>query len=1091
LLKQFIGKFERKQLMKKLVYILGMLFIYATITYGQGITMTIGSHTASVGETVTIPISVTNLNNIGAVSLKIQYNPASLSYVGVINQPSSGNFTANASGGVLSVGWFGTSPLNIASGNFLEMQFVFNGGSSNIEFITSQCEIANNNGIPLVIDYVNGSVSAAAVTQLSLPQITAVAGNNISVPLTVQNLENVGAISLRINYDPAVLTFNGVTNAPSSGNFTSGAAGGVITLGWFDITPLNIVSGTLVNLEFTYNGNFTELNFNTSQCEISNSVGNPIFATYTNGRVDIDLNNVPKLKLGQVEAVPGSEIVVPLDVQKLQNIGAISLKVNYNTSVLTFNGVENAPTAGNFTANASGGVLSVGWFDTTPLNIDSAKFVDLKFTYISGVSDLTFNKALCEVSNALGSAVNAIYDDGKVFPNPSTVPNVTLPDVQAIAGNNVLVPVNVQNFAGVGAVSLKIVFDPAVLSFVGVQNQPSVGNFTANVVGDVVTIGWFDTNPFGQDSTKLVDIEFNYIGGTSALSFNLAQSEISNTLGMPLSAVFNNGKVSPVPGSVPKVSIQNITAAPGAAVSVPLNVNNFQTVGAVSLKIQYDPSVLSFVGTANQPSNGNFTANAAGGVITIGWFDTNPFGQANVKFADLQFNFIGGTSALSFINAQCEVSNTLGTPIFTEYENGSVSLAPNSYPVVKIANKAAKVGDTVVVPIDVKKLNDVGAISLKIQYNGASLLYVGTSNPPAAGNFTANAAGGIVTIGWFNTSALGIDSGKFANLRFVYNGGSSALEFIKAQCEIAKTNGDPITFVQYVNGSVAGNLPPQFVNTLADATIAENQLFSFRYQATDPNVDTELLYSIGGKPRGAVFDSLTGQFTWTPDYTQAGTYTIHITVSDGVLEANTSTVVKVTNVDRPPVWDDTLTSPQTTFEPNKTGYLSLHATDPDGDTVKYSFSTPPAVPRNASISASTGEFQWALDLNFTVGSSIPIRFRATAGALSVARTISFIIHQRTAVDPTLGTPTEFSLQQNYPNPFNPVTRIKYSIPEESKVVMKIYNVLGQQVAQLVNEIQKAGYYNVDFDASKLTSGIYLYKIEAKNFSSVKKMILVK
>jgi hypothetical protein len=1078
--------------MKKLVYILGMLFIYATITYGQGITMTIGSHTASVGETVTIPISVTNFNNIGAVSLKIQYNSASLSYVGVTNQPSSGNFTANASGGVLTIGWFGTTPLNIANGNFIEMQFEFNGGSSNVNFITSQCEVANSSGNPLVIDYTNGSISAAAVTQLSLPQITAVAGNNISVPLNVENLENVGAISLRINYDPAVLTFNGVSNAPASGNFTSGATGGIITLGWFDINPLNIVSGTLVNLEFTYNGNSTDLIFNTSQCEISNSVGNPIFASYTNGHVDIDLNSIPKFTLKKVIAVPGSEIVVPLDVRKLENIGALSLKINYNASVLSYEGVENAPTSGNFTANASGGVLSVGWFDTNPLNIDSAKLVDLKFTYISGESDLDFDKALCEVSNSLGNPVNVLYYNGKVSPDPSSVPNVILPEIEAIAGNNILIPVNVKNFMNVGAVSLKIVYDPAVLSFVDVENGPTNGNFTSGNVNGVITIGWFNTDPFGIDSTVLADIKFNYIGGTSNLAFNISQCEVANTVGVPLAMILKDGKVSAVPGSVPKVSIEKITAAPGSSINVPINVNNFQAVGAVSLKIQYDPSILSFVGTINKPSTGNFTSNASGGIITIGWFDTNPFGQDSVKFADLQFNFIGGTSTLAFNISQCEISNTLGTPIYTEYENGSVSLAENSYPVVKIANIAAKVGDTVAVPIDVKKLNDVGAVSIKIQYNSSVLTFVDTKNKPLEGNFTANAAGGIVTIGWFNTSALGIDSGKFIDMRFLYNGGSSALEFINAQCEIAKTNGDPIAYIQYVNGSVAGNLPPQFVKTLADTTITENQIFTFQYEAVDPNIDTKLLYSISGKPKGAVFDSLSGLFNWTPDYTQAGIDTIKISVSDGVLEAITSTVITVKNVDRSPVWDDTISTPQTNFEPNLTGYLNLHATDPDGDIVKYSFTTPPSVPKNVSISETTGEFQWKLDLSFIVGNTVPIRFKATAGSLSVARTINFIIHTRTPVItlPT-GIPKEFSLEQNYPNPFNPTTKIQYGIPEESKVVLKIYNVLGQQVAQIINDIQPAGYYSVDFDASKLTSGIYLYKIEAKNFNSVKKMILVK
>jgi hypothetical protein len=89
------------------------------------------------------------------------------------------------------------------------------------------------------------------------------------------------------------------------------------------------------------------------------------------------------------------------------------------------------------------------------------------------------------------------------------------------------------------------------------------------------------------------------------------------------------------------------------------------------------------------------------------------------------------------------------------------------------------------------------------------------------------------------------------------------------------------------------------------------------------------------------------------------------------------------------------------------------------------------------------------------------------------------------------TASSYSLAQNYPNPFNPVTKISYSIPKSSNVTLKIYDILGQEVASLVNEKQDIGSYSVEFDASKLTSGIYYYKIEAGEFTSVKKMTLVK
>jgi len=93
----------------------------------------------------------------------------------------------------------------------------------------------------------------------------------------------------------------------------------------------------------------------------------------------------------------------------------------------------------------------------------------------------------------------------------------------------------------------------------------------------------------------------------------------------------------------------------------------------------------------------------------------------------------------------------------------------------------------------------------------------------------------------------------------------------------------------------------------------------------------------------------------------------------------------------------------------------------------------------------------------------------------------------------LETPSEFSLSQNYPNPFNPETTISYKVQEASQVSLIVYDVLGNEVATLVNEYKQAGFYNSQFSIrnSQLPSGVYFYRLQAGNFSSVKKMLLVK
>lgn len=88
-------------------------------------------------------------------------------------------------------------------------------------------------------------------------------------------------------------------------------------------------------------------------------------------------------------------------------------------------------------------------------------------------------------------------------------------------------------------------------------------------------------------------------------------------------------------------------------------------------------------------------------------------------------------------------------------------------------------------------------------------------------------------------------------------------------------------------------------------------------------------------------------------------------------------------------------------------------------------------------------------------------------------------------------PFSYTLAQNYPNPFNPKTVIKYQIPKQTLVSLKVYNLLGQEVVTLVNEKKEPGYYEAEFDGTNLASGLYFYKITAGDFTDVKKMILVK
>jgi hypothetical protein len=98
----------------------------------------------------------------------------------------------------------------------------------------------------------------------------------------------------------------------------------------------------------------------------------------------------------------------------------------------------------------------------------------------------------------------------------------------------------------------------------------------------------------------------------------------------------------------------------------------------------------------------------------------------------------------------------------------------------------------------------------------------------------------------------------------------------------------------------------------------------------------------------------------------------------------------------------------------------------------------------------------------------------------------------------LTLPEQFSLEQNYPNPFNPSTTIRYSIPAYlnlpqggTLVILKVYDLLGREMTTLVNKEQTAGVYEIEFDASELSSGIYVYQLRAGNLIQSKKMVLIR
>lgn len=142
-----------------------------------------------------------------------------------------------------------------------------------------------------------------------------------------------------------------------------------------------------------------------------------------------------------------------------------------------------------------------------------------------------------------------------------------------------------------------------------------------------------------------------------------------------------------------------------------------------------------------------------------------------------------------------------------------------------------------------------------------------------------------------------------------------------------------------------------------------------------------------------------------------------------------------------------------------------------------------------SVEEKDVTFSFDVKYNAVITKPDTIQFLIT-GSNNVHQTKEFVLRYT--------APTEYKLEQNYPNPFNPTTKIRYTVPvrdayyaSPTHVLLRVYDILGNEVTTLVNEPKETGYYEVEFNASSFASGVYVYRLSAGKFVSTKKMLMIK
>lgn len=674
---------------------------------------------------------------------------------------------------------------------------------------------------------------------------------------------------------------------------------------------------------------------------------------------------------------------------------------------------------------------------------------------------------------------------------------VSIPDT-TVARGAVSLPVSViPDIGDVGSITLHISYDETVVEFTGFTDNPFDGdpNFLVTDTGGQLNIVWFGTTPV-EITNKLFNLEFIYSGGTSALTF-VGTNEITDENAQAYNINFTLGSIDELPATL---TLSDEIGVPDQAVTVSMTAQNLIDVGSMTLFLSYDETVAEFVEVQND-ALGFSIDSETDGVLTLAWFSTTPATINSGTVIDLVFDVLTENNTAVEFMATTEITDADGDPMSVILNDGSISPPSASFGFQNVKTAAFS---EVSVPLQGTLLEDIGSFTFDIQFDPLVMDYFGFENLVSGSLEARVVSPGVLRLAYFNTSGLSLVSGDIVDLVFdyVYNDPLKTTEISidDVTAEVTNTAGDVLGGIIFLSGTITENIPPMFTSVLPDTTIWEEQTLTHTFAASDSDATDMLMFFAyppvdPGHPVFTV-DPTTGYFEWTPSATEDGLYLLGVGVTDGYDTAYTGAFITVLNNNEPPVFNNVIADGER-FTPESTpsGWteysFTYTATDPEGDDITFTLVEGPT---GASITED-GLFTWAPTDAEANQEDLPITVKVSDGDTSTTHTSLVSTDEVVGVSGEV-MPTEYSLNQNYPNPFNPSTSIRFGIPHAADVSLKIFNILGQEVKTLLNKNLAAGFHTVNFNASDLISGMYIYRIQAQgvdgsNFLDVKKMLLVK
>ena len=619
--------------MKKTLIIIN-LFLWSVMVYAQTITTTAGTLSSCAGQVV-VPVTVTNFSGVASVSLVLNFNSSVLTYDGYQNMNAvfpSGTYIVNSVNSKIIISWAAINPVSIGSGTLIELKFNTNGSSGSLTWDTQTagyCEYGNYDGTALPATFVNGAVNSAG-------QVPAINGQPSNVTVVMSNNTSF------------YVSATGVTSYQWQKSTDSGAT-------WTNVTNVAPYSGataatlSIGSVPITMNGY-------QYKCIITGICPPTPIVTDT---VTLTVINLITVTSGSSTGCPGT-VVIPVSVTNANNVSGISLVLNYNSTVLTYTGVQNISQmfiTENLFVNALNGKVYISYATATPVDYGNLQFFQLLFTFTGGSGSLTWDSQTpgnCEITDDDGNAINLSYVNGNVSAS-GTNPVITYhPTSQSIlAGGSTSFSVGAS-----GATSYQW------------QRTPDNGLTWPNVTNGA---------PYsGATSATL------YITGAS-LAMNGSKYRCVVNGSCPPTPVTSNVAILTV-NQLITVTAGSFTSCPGA-ISIPVSVTAADSISGISLVLNFNSQVLTYQGYSNVCQNmttGELIVNSSNGKVYISWASTNQVNFGSQQLMTISFSTNGGASTLTWDTqtaGACEFANLGGGIISSVYVNGNVSTA-GQFPVI-------------------------------------------------------------------------------------------------------------------------------------------------------------------------------------------------------------------------------------------------------------------------------------------------------------------------------------------------------------------------------------------------------------------------